>query len=79
MDLSDSDTYKKFDRQIISTFFQTSDNHSLVLRLGPNVIKLLKAVIYSFSYEARVLVTIGQKSLPRTNIRAITKIHKLRP
>ncbi len=34
---------------------------------GANVIKLFMSIIYSFSYEARVLVRIGSKSLPGTN------------
>ncbi len=35
--------------------------------LGANVIKLFLSVIYKFSYQARVFVRLGLKSMPGTN------------
>jgi hypothetical protein len=40
---------------------------------GLNVIKLFLSVKYGFSYEARVFVRPGKKSLPMTNTLAYYK------
>ena len=39
----------------------------ITLSPGPNVIKLFLSVNYGLSYEARVFVRPGKKSLPMTN------------
>ncbi len=46
--------------------YSTRRSIVLSLPLRANVIKLLSSMIYGFSYEARVFVRLGRKSLPGT-------------